>query len=684
MKIKNLLVTVVFCILNVIPQRAFAVENDLVVAQMNSCVNTLTNIINNKSMSVLEHETDQLLNNLTIQHIVGLPEIAEFRVDLIDAIGSLGITEEEKSLLRRVNSIKQDNLKWQALSSALNNTMLLTGGGNTGMQIGFQALLTAARTAVEYKMASNELQIEELQAMWELRKEDLKVFANLRKEALGIIFALYQKYNLKESDRLTEQSSQQFQKIISDSDAQRMVRLLLDNSSKFGHLADYYYYLGMGYLDCGNFQKAQECFIKYEQIYQKAPIYRVDEKSGLIALARLSYFNDLNYKEIEKNIDIVLNNLPTNSMAIIQCALVYNNVLNNPTKALNILRSALDNDDAIDKTAILIAASSILPDIASDSSEYGAFMAAFNNQISLDLDAVLNMLVAQNSSVWSFLEDLFTLKGLASRPWYRSKWNFGCGFFCDQSVDVGKKITFTFPSKYDIDLPHLNMWVEKHDGDEVKLVQYELSDSYNVSIEEINDVECFKQNPNLKFLYMESAETEGEFKLKSNIDYAAIEREDYPRQSEFILTEKDIKSIVKFLKKHERNLSISEIIATRSGSDKHEIELNNIKYIVRGDSINLTNIRNTSYQDGITYVKFLFDDVRNLEICYKYDNKKESLTPCYVQYNDMQHFANPSYLVEFGLKDVPQKEDAIPWYKKAWGACVEWWDNIWDNVYQWF
>lgn len=76
-------------------------------------------------MSVLEHETDQLLNNLTIQHIVGLPEIAEFRVDLIDAIGSLGITEEEKSLLRRVNSIKQDNLKWQALSGALRECLNL-------------------------------------------------------------------------------------------------------------------------------------------------------------------------------------------------------------------------------------------------------------------------------------------------------------------------------------------------------------------------------------------------------------------------------------------------------------------------------------------------------------------------------------------------------------------------------
>lgn len=294
-----------------------AVENDVVIAQMNSCVNTLTNIINNKSMAVLEHETDQLLNNLTIQHIVGLPEIAEFRLDLIDAISSLGITEEERNLLKRINSIKQDNLKWQALSNALNNTMLITGGGNTRTQAGFMALVTAARTAVEHKTAGNELQIEELQAMWELRKEDLKTFANLRKEALSIIFSLYQKYNLKESDRLTEQSSQQFQRIISECNPQRMVRLLLDNSSKFGHIDDYYYFLGMGYLDCGDVSKAMDAFNTYNSIYFKAPIYRQNEKSGLISLAKLAYNTNLCNIEIEKEIANVVANIPNNSMAII-------------------------------------------------------------------------------------------------------------------------------------------------------------------------------------------------------------------------------------------------------------------------------------------------------------------------------------------------------------------------------
>lgn len=559
--------------------------------------------------------------------------------------------------------------------------MLLTGGGNTGLQLGFQSLLTVARTAVEYKTTSNNLQIEELRAMWELRKEDLKTFVNLRKEALGIIFSLYQKYDLKESVRLTEQTSQQFQKIISEPDAQRMIRLLIDNASKFSHLADYYYYLGMGYLDIGNYVKANEDFSKYEEIYQKAPIYRIDEKSGLIALARLAYFNNLNSEEIKYNIDLVLKNLPSNSMAIIQCAIAYNKLLHNSEKALDILRSALDNDDIIDKTAIVLAASAILPDLNKNITEYKSFIAAYNKQEVLDLDAVLNILLAQKSDIWNFLKNTFVLKGLASRPWYRSKWNFGIGFFCDQSVDIGKKIIFIFPLKYSIDLHHIKMWAEKHEGNQIKLNQYTLTNRFNVSIKDIEKIDCFKNNPNLKFLYMESSDVEGEFRIKSNIDYEAIEHENYPRQSEFNISEKDIKNIIKFLKKHETKSLNSEIIATRENGKKIKTEDKGINYIVCGDSINLSTITNNKLQNGITYIKFFFDDTRKIELCYKYDNKNECLVPCYITYNGERHFVNDEYQIEFGIKQTSPKEEEIPWYTKAWRSLCNWFLSIGSSLY---
>ena len=60
-------------------------------------------------MSVLEHESDQILNNLTIEQIIGLYEINDFRIDLLDALSKFGITEQERALLRRIQSIKTDS-----------------------------------------------------------------------------------------------------------------------------------------------------------------------------------------------------------------------------------------------------------------------------------------------------------------------------------------------------------------------------------------------------------------------------------------------------------------------------------------------------------------------------------------------------------------------------------------------
>ena len=170
-------------------QRTTSEEN--VVAQMNYCIYSLTNIIDNKSMTVLEHETDQLTSNLTVENIIGLYEINDFRQDLLDALGRFQITEEERSLMRRIQSIQRDNMKWAALSNALSPTMFVSG--NVGPQMAFNVLLTAARSAVEFQTMKGEQNIEELKAMWELRKEDMIEVNDSRKSALEVVFNLYNK-----------------------------------------------------------------------------------------------------------------------------------------------------------------------------------------------------------------------------------------------------------------------------------------------------------------------------------------------------------------------------------------------------------------------------------------------------------------------------------------------------------
>lgn len=628
------------------------VEKEMVIAQMNSCVNTLTNIINSKSMTVLEHETDQLLNNLTIEQIVGLYEIADFREELIDAIGKLGITEEERSLLKRINSINQDNLKWQAFSSALSNTMMITGGGNSSLQAGFQALVTVARTAVEFKVVENEQQIEELQAMWELRKSDLNTFVSLRKQALSIIFSLYQKYNLKESDRLTEQTSQLFQKIISDSDPQRMVRLLDDNFNKFGHIADYYYYLGMGYIDMNNIPKAMSAFANYERLYSQAPIYRINEKSGLISLVKLAYLTNLSNVEIEKELNNALINLPNNTMAYIQCATVYDKVLNNPNKALSILRSALDNMMTSDKAAIITAASTFMSKISKDAA-YKEFITAYKSQRNVDMNAALNMCIATEYDIFDFLSENLEFSNLYKRVFFIGPKKFG------------DKITLTHSNAYSLDLSNVDMFIEQHKNEEITVSKYIIQDKTAVSLEEIEKIGAFKSYPELKYLYMSSC-GENLFQIKDNLDYKAILKNNapYDRQLQFTLHKKDLKKIVKFLKKYTKKSVETELIAKkyRTSTEKKKEIINGVKAYVLGPIGYLTD------KSDATFVKFVFNnDIRNLIVCYQWDKETDGLVPYYSEYQ------GEIYLINAGAENSTPEENVTKDNKKSW------WQRLWNS-----
>lgn len=610
---------------------------------MNNCVSTLTNIINNKSMAVLEHESDQLINNLGLEQIVGIPEIADFRTDLMAIIGNLKITEQERELLRRVNSMQRDNLKWKALSGALNNTMLITGGGNNAYQMGFQILVTAARTGIEYKASKNEQEIAELQAMWELRKGELEEFNKLRKEAFRILYNLYKKYNLKESDRLTEKTAIQFNKIVSNPDAKTMVRLLNDNFGVFGHMADYYYYLGMGNLDCGNLKKAEECFDKYSKLYNKAPLFRINEKAGMIALARLGYSANMSKDNIEKNINVVVTNLPNNSMAIIQCALLTDKVLNNPTKALSIIRKALDNESSDDKTALIHTASLILPKVNNKSAIYQDFLAAYINQTHYDLDAEINIWIAKKENVFSKLSQIFAIENLVSSHLIANS-------------ELNNKIIFIFPSKYTVDLNKVRMYVEKHDKDEVLITPYYLREKNALTLEKIEKITAFKDNKNLKYLFMDALD-DNRYIVKQNLDFNAITTGDFPGLDKFELSTEaaaaDRKKIVKFLKENAPENSKNEIIATKSEKDLVEKIKNKVtNYFNNGIGMQIYHVLT---QSGNTYIKFLLDDIRKIEICYKFDPKKECLIPAYIKAQRKITFANNAMMKEFGYAPATTK-----------------------------
>ena len=393
-----------------------------IIEQMNYCYMALTNIINSKTMLQYESELDQLINNLTVENIADIDEIAEFRESLMEVTSDLAINEEERKVLRRLNTIRRDNIKYQAISNALSIPMILVPGAGGAVvptpQLAFYALLSAARSAVDYTVQGNQLQAEEIQSFWELRKKDLESFKNLRLEAFRLLVQLYKKYNLKESDRLTEQTALLFSNIIQEGDASKRLRLLLDNKHTYASFIDWDYYVGMAYLDIK--QKAEACRYLHSYIdrRQATPLFRIDSKLGISALTLLTYDAGLSTGAKMDMLTLAKNNLPENGASLNQIALLYRQ-MGQSKEGFDLLRRGLDNERTTDKDllvwAIVQGISEARPDVVS----LKTIDRAVKSTSDISLNSYLSYLAASNiGGLPKELSTLISFDKFASRHFW--------------------------------------------------------------------------------------------------------------------------------------------------------------------------------------------------------------------------------------------------------------------------
>lgn len=647
-------------------------EKDMVIAQMNYCITTLTNIVHNKSMTVLEHESDQLLNNLTMEQIIGLYEINDFRIELLDAVSRFEITEEERALLRRLQAIKRDNMKWAAISNALNPTMLLTGNAGPGMgyQLAFQTLLTTARSAVEYKTMQGEQNIEELRAMWDLRKEDLNTINDVRKTALSIVFSLYNKYHLSENDRLTEATANLFSNYISDPDAAKRVRLLEDHRKTYEQIAEYYYHLGMGYVDLGQYDKAKPNFVAYLNMYKKAPILRYDEKSGCIALTRLSYEKNLSNKEKEQLINIALQNLPSNSAAVLQCAMVYLYELKDEKKGFDLIRMGIDDPNASDHNLLFMAAAKLLPMMAKYPVLNMNIQASFSKNSGINFDSYITFLINAKENAWENISKIISFNDVSYRKWYHL-WI---------GTHLNDELHIILPERISYNVGDISIYIENHKAKKVTIQQLRTAFTEGVTLDEIEDIDCFKANKDLKYLYFETLIPDKVFMLKKNIDYEKIRKEEWPRMSEFSFSDdnddikdnteeikENIEEIIDFCKSHAPKSYDTNLECEEWGNDYiNKGESNGAKIKFSGDSLRYRPYHSTK-QEGY-YLRIVF--ANGINLMYKYDSDDKDLKPYLYSVSGRTVFANIASKDEYQCTIIEKKES--------------WWEKIWKTIKSWF
>ena len=636
-----------------------------VINQMNYCISSLTNIIHNKSIAVLDHESDQIVNNLTMEQSVGLTEIKDFRIDLLDAISKFEITEEERQLMRRIGSIRRDNAKWAALSNALSPTMLITGsklGAGTYVQIGFQILTAAARTAVEYRQASGESDIEELQAMWNLRKEDLQTINELRKNALDITFNLYNKYKLTESDRLTEATANQFCDYINEKDIKRRIRLLENNRATYSHYPDYYYYLGMAYLDEGNIIKADANFKVYGNLYDKAPLLRYDEKTGCIALACMTYKKELSQADKISLIDVALKNLPHNSAAILQCAMTYIYELHEPSTGLKLLLMGIDDPDASDVDILYLAAAKMFPLIPR--TLFNSFDNYFNNS-AMSLGTYMLWNFGSPKNVWGKINGNIQFKDYTYRRWYQ----LWIGKYFDSNFKI------VLPGRLQIAANGATIFYENHDDDNVDIIELSIRDTKEISDEDIENVDCFKSNKDLKYLYVNKAPDGKGYFLKSDIDLDKIKQEEWPRQSEFVLSEDDIDDIVDFCKDHKTKTDENTYECEEMDTDFVTLDsLNDARIRFKGHKLTYTPHHSRSQMGK--FIRIVFDNGINL--LFKYDKDDNTIKPFLCSYDSLINYANKDCQKEYESNKIVNN-DIDPWYSRMW----KWISRQWHSFTNW-
>ncbi len=280
------------------------------------------------SIDYLKNKLNEIDENLRMAEVEQkLPAIGDFRQKIRPIFNELIQQKKDEEVYYSLLALKKKNEKLNSLNKALASPMGVFSGGAAGAgQVIFNVVLTAARTGVDMAVSKNTQKMEDLSAQHEFEKRRNTQINKAGEELYDLRRKLYQniKIGLKDEHSLTRDDLKLFSRIIGKT-GRKKITGLRDNKEKFSILPDYYYHLGMAYmeLEMPSFDDAKIYFDEYLRRFDnEKSIFRIDERIGLIALTKITY-EDLSGSELDDMVTKMLKHLPNNEMAYWVAAMKY-------------------------------------------------------------------------------------------------------------------------------------------------------------------------------------------------------------------------------------------------------------------------------------------------------------------------------------------------------------------------
>ena len=222
-------------------------QSILAINHLNHSISSLSNIIQYKNRSVLMEEYYSIVNNLTIEQLVGYPEVAQYRKKMLSQLQELIINDTEKQRVQKLTEKKMNRAIYESMSNALSQPWITTNPLSTAVTL----VKTTAQSAIDYNIKTEQIKEEEDNQLWEIEKSDLRTLTDLRVEALDISVKLFERFILKENMRITENEADRLCQALQAQDVSERLRMLKELEGTLSMHAPYWYHLGDTYMKIG-------------------------------------------------------------------------------------------------------------------------------------------------------------------------------------------------------------------------------------------------------------------------------------------------------------------------------------------------------------------------------------------------------------------------------------------------